>query len=112
MIIFGSVLRREFVCDTVFVVADFAQHTETTWNEQLHDVVSDAVIKATIEPMYVRGNGSYTLYLGATRAEPVDGMYSFVPCRPVEDEPLGFARPSLHGRPESTAATRVRCRST
>lgn len=39
-------------------------------------------------------NETFRLYLGATPDQPVEGMFSFVPCRAVGAE-VAFARPLL-----------------
>jgi hypothetical protein len=40
-------------------------------------------------------NAWFTLYSGATYEAPINGMYSFVPCRRVERDKFRFARPAL-----------------
>ncbi len=41
------------------------------------------------------GDAPLTLYGGATRSEPVSGMYSFVPCRRADSGLMRFARPVI-----------------
>ena len=38
---------------------------------------------------------SHRLYFGATPDNPVDGMFSFFPCLPYENDSRGFARPTI-----------------
>jgi len=38
---------------------------------------------------------SYRLYFGATPENPIEGMFSFLPCLPEADAPHGFARPTI-----------------
>lgn len=94
VILFGSSLGHEFVLDTVLVVAGWIEHRRRA------DLVgrTDANhTRATIEPMYGWGEDkrTYRLYVGATPDAPVDGMFSFVPCRPDDGAERGFARPAL-----------------
>jgi hypothetical protein len=95
LVLFGSGLGEGFVLDTVLVVREWIEHRRL---DDVAGAVDDAFRRWTLEPMYGWGENkeTYRLYLGATPEEPVDGMFSFVPCRPVEEglEP-GFARPVL-----------------
>jgi hypothetical protein len=38
---------------------------------------------------------TFRFYVGATPEHPVNGMFSFVPCRPAEGFRAGFARPAI-----------------
>ena len=65
-------------------------------------MVPEEYFATTIEPMYgwARHDASmpdktFALYRGATAEEPVEGMFSFVPCLPTNGEPRGFVRPLL-----------------
>jgi hypothetical protein len=51
----------------------------------------------TVEPLSTGGgmNACYTLYSGATHEAPINGMYSFVPCRRADSSEFRFARPTL-----------------
>jgi hypothetical protein len=40
-------------------------------------------------------NAWFMLYSGATYEAPINGMYSFVPCRRADREDFRFARPTL-----------------
>jgi hypothetical protein len=82
------------VLDTVLVVAGWLEHRN---RKDLVGLTSDVHMRATIEPMYGWGEDgtTYRLYFGATPADPVEGMFSFVPCRPLDGDRSGFARPAL-----------------
>lgn len=98
VIVFGSVLSGRFVLDTLFVVSRAIPHTAESWDEALVNDVPQEFALTTMEPMYAWPGSrrqTFTLYIGATAADPVDGMFSFVPCKPVVRE--GFARPALDG---------------
>jgi hypothetical protein len=41
-------------------------------------------------------NSIFTLYTGASPAQPVNGMFSFVPCRRVNGDFNQFARPTVN----------------
>ncbi len=104
VILFGSGLHRsQFVVDTVFVVADYIDWNLSNYREKLKDVVPPEYFHATLEPiayeMKVRDlspSQTFRLYIGATVEQPVDGMFSFFPCRTAKDgKAKGFARPVL-----------------
>jgi hypothetical protein len=65
---------------------------------QIVAAVSGTYLEVTLNPGC---NGedskgqSRRLYFGATPQKPVDGMYSYFPCLPVEKAPNGFARPTI-----------------
>jgi hypothetical protein len=105
VIVFGSVDDGRFVLDTVFVVAGARQHRVENWEATTRGIVPRAFTLTTLEPMYAWPGSrrrTFTLYLGATSPDPVDGMYSFVPCAPSRGEVRGFSRPSLDGIPGIT----------
>ncbi len=104
VILFGSNLRGDFMLDTVFVVRDSRRHDPTTYREL--DIPRD-YFEVTIATLY-KGIGEdgccktpepgdqYTLYDGATVDAPADGLYSFVPCQPLNGStPRGFRRPTV-----------------
>lgn len=110
VILFGSKSGGQFVLDTMFVVADSVDHTRDDYLEVAAPRASDVFRATTLDPMYgwdatVGGR----LYFGATHAEPVGGMFSFVPCRPA-DPPTAFARPpvALSGLVEPRLAMQAR----
>lgn len=99
LILFGSCRQKSrFVVDTLFVVADHIDHTADDRSSQLEQI-SATYRAVTIEPWYsapkVPHEQSHRLYFGATPDQPMDGMFSFFPCKPLEDRNRGFARPDL-----------------
>ncbi|MCP3993477.1 MAG: hypothetical protein GY722_00215 [bacterium] len=109
VILFGSrVDSSRFVVDTVFVVADHIDHSFADHRQTLQGVVPDPYWTVTLGPWYADDSeesgcvpktsaASYRLYRGATYDERVDGMFSFVPCRPVREngDIDRFARPEI-----------------
>lgn len=105
VVVFGSVLNGQFVLDTVLVVAEAVTHTFATWDSATKGRVPDAFALTTLEPMYAwpaSRRRPFTLYIGATADDPIDGMFSFVPCLPNGGAIRGFARPNLNGVPGIT----------
>lgn len=94
VMVFGSSLDHRFVLDTVLVVAGWVEHQG---RDDLADHTDEAYMRATVDPMYGWGEGKRThrLYFGATPDASVDGMFSFVPCRPAVGALSGFARPAI-----------------
>ncbi len=96
VLVFGSRVDGAFVGDTVLVVADTIEHDRESYPEQMRDQVSDLVFELTLKPMYAhRVNGPFTAMFGATPDDPIEGMFSFVPCLPAAGGVRGFARPDL-----------------
>jgi hypothetical protein len=97
VILFGSYKSGGFTLDTVFVVSDHQDHHAHNVTD-LRDQVSDLYWQAVLVPWY-RGqlgiDQSNRLYFGATPEAAVDGMFSFVPCKPLQDAPHGFVRPTI-----------------
>jgi hypothetical protein len=103
VIFFGSHLSGEFILDTVFVVKAARRHDPLTYREL---EVPDPYFAVTLATLYqglpesgcckTHGPGDqYTLYDGATVDEPINGMFSYVPCKPLVKQNLGFARPTI-----------------
>jgi hypothetical protein len=94
VILFGSSLDHRFVLDAVLVVAGWIEHGR---RDDLVGHVDEMYIRATIDPMYGWGEDgqTYRLFVGTTPDAPVDGMFSFVPCRPAAGPGSGFARPAI-----------------
>jgi hypothetical protein len=100
VILFGSKRQghREFILDTVFVVGSTSRSYAPSHPRALEE--DPFVTHTVVAPLRTFGDRSrrwrFTLFTGATPAEPVEGMYSFVPCLPVvEDGPRRFARPRI-----------------
>jgi hypothetical protein len=96
LILFGSSVEGGFVLDTALVVGDYIDYPRGEY-----DVLADADLpdeywgmglytQALIEPT----TDSFRLYRGATYGERISGMFSFTPCRPI-DEHFRFARPRI-----------------
>jgi hypothetical protein len=95
LVLFGSSLAGAFVVDTVFVVAGSFAHSRRDYRE-LARRTSAEHMRATIEPWYGWETDDDTvlrMYVGATPASTVEGMFSFVPCLPADAG--GFARPEI-----------------
>ncbi len=97
LVLFGSLLKKQFVLDTVFVVADSVLHTGADWPRALAGRISEEYADVTLRPMYEWGSteDQFRLYFGATVEQPVGGMFSFVPCLPADEGIRGFARPAI-----------------
>lgn len=91
VILFGGSRCEEFFVDTVLVVA--SRHP---WSVRATEEVLDPVLRrVTCDSVRTDPNplDDFTLYEGATAADPFDGMCSFVPCMPEDSAPQGFVRP-------------------
>jgi hypothetical protein len=96
LILFGSLKRGEFVLDTVFVVADGVLHNGDDWSTSLEGQVSETYVDVTVRPTYQTAwPHKLRLYVGATPATRVEGMFSFAPCRPVKKGDPAFPRPVI-----------------
>lgn len=94
VILFGSSLARTFVLDTVLVVAGYIDHNRSNFCNVLDGVASEDHMRMTLKPWYEPDLiDTFRCYVGATPENPVEGMFSFVPCTP--DLGSGFARPSI-----------------
>jgi hypothetical protein len=108
MVLFGSTIGGEFVVDTVFVVKDFC-----TFSPGKPPETDEAFRVCTVESLITTGNAAadpFTLYRGATYEAPINGMYSFVPCRRADTAQARFLRPSIslpgYVNPSSTQTAR------
>jgi hypothetical protein len=96
LILFGSHKGGEFILDTALVVAEGVLHDFDNWTSALLGHVTEIYEDVTIRPAYEGfGEHELRLYKGATREEPIGGMFSFVPCLPIDVGRAGFARPSI-----------------
>jgi hypothetical protein len=90
MVLFGSTIGGEFIIDTVFVVKDFCPFSPGKPPE-----TDEAFRVCTVESLITTGNAAadpFTLYRGATYEAPVNGMYSFVPCRRANADKARLSR--------------------
>ncbi|HEY8644880.1 MAG TPA: hypothetical protein VIL77_03275 [Gaiellaceae bacterium] len=95
LILFGSSVGGAFVLDTLLVVAGWAEHSRETFRHQLAGVTSEEHMRATLGPWHGwNTDQTFRLYVGATTANPVEDMYSFVPCQPAAGA-RGFPRPAI-----------------
>lgn len=111
-----------FGVDTVFVVGDYREYDSNNYEQQLKGftpelyaeivgigkIVEDDGETALLQPVSGSCGGScspssYTTvestlrcYSGATPEQPVNGMYSFVPCKRYEGGTTGFERLIIH----------------
>jgi len=99
VILFGSQLDREFVLDTLFVVADATPYVPA---EAGALDVDDAFRICTLESLTTLeheqidvANARLTLFRAATFNASVAGMFSFVPARPAHGAAIRFARPTI-----------------
>lgn len=98
IVVFGSKYQREFVVDTVFVVGDEA---EDFIGASADKVAVDDWVRAVVFDSIVRNpkdaHQEFRSYRGSMYADAPSGPFSFVPCRPYDDDADGgaFARPAL-----------------
>jgi hypothetical protein len=95
IILFGSASDGHFVLDTVFVVGEVVGRftpldDRADFDPTFHLCTIDSLAQDDT------ATASLTLYQGATRDRPVDGMFSFVPCTAATDPRQRFARPAIH----------------
>ena len=95
VMVFGSKMGPDWVVDTVFVVADYVDHTDTDYEERLAGRAPQCFRDAVLSTYGDAGAyDSQRWYRGATYDEPVDRMFSFFPCVPAEIE-TPFPRPRI-----------------
>ncbi len=101
VIIFGSCLRKRFVVDTVFVVADWQPHHDAKYKRiKAPRGCREVAIYPLHDGQKVKypgckrpdPSGFNRLYRGATWQQPVEGMFSYFPCV-SSVQASGFARP-------------------
>ena len=114
VILFGSHVDEGFAIDTVFVVDESRQYRDVPDSEDLKGFVPESYpgivsigFGAHADPTGQAACGGcapvavpstprlFRCYRGATWDNPVNGMYSFVPCMLAKDTPRGFKRPVL-----------------
>ena len=116
IVLFGSRVNKLFAIDTVFVVGDFRDYYDQRGGlkfdpslEQYADIVGVGLKSSGGRNGSGCGNNSgcgntsgcgrknsqMRLYYGASPEIPVEGMYSFVPCKRMSGNAQGWARPTL-----------------
>ena len=101
IILFGSTISAKrggpyFVLDTVFVVGEKRSYTAGNWQNDLSGFIPKYYDEIMGFGTWMNKNIPFTCYKGATFHHPVDGMYSFVPCKTVEEHGInGFSRAVL-----------------
>ena len=96
VLVFGSSRAPYWVVDTVFVVGDYVDHTSTDVESLLAGRVCQCYRDVTLT-LTCKGSEpsiSRRWYRGATYDEPIEGMYSFFPCLPAEQN-TPFPRPHI-----------------
>jgi hypothetical protein len=104
VILFGSCVNQQFVLDTVFVVDSwhdidsFAQAKKLI-SSTYQDVTFDRIFNSSCSQQSQNSctqSMSNRLYFGATYNKPVEGMFSFFPCLPYQQNMTnGFPRPVI-----------------
>lgn len=101
LILFGSNRAGRFVLDTVFVVRASRPHDRNTFESELGDSVPEAYLDTALRPWYADPKtlrspyDAARLYTAATPDDPIEGMYSFFPCRAHDPNGAGFERPEI-----------------
>ena len=102
IILFGSTISSKrggpyFVLDTVFVVGEYKEYHRKDAKTELDGFVPNDYfdIMGYEDSEDKSDNKLFVCYKGATVSNPVDGMFSFVPCRPCPDREMGFPRVKL-----------------
>lgn len=99
VILFGSTISSKhggpyFVLDTVFVVRDFKEYYS---GNALHDLAG--LVPCDYYEIMGYNNwkphNNFILYRGASYNNRVDGMFSYVPCKPCPSKVEGFPRVKL-----------------
>lgn len=95
VICFGSTVDGEFCLDTLLVIAQAdpwvpAEASQLTVGEAFKVCTGGSVATRPGDAQL-----DLTLYRGATVSGSVDGIFSFVPARPVGEDGARFARPAI-----------------
>ena len=96
LVLFGSATGGRFVIDTVVVVAErVCRFTPASDSPRLPAAFRECTFDSlrTLDDRYSKA--TFILYRGATPQNPVDGMFSFVPCMRAGDDGPRFERPSI-----------------
>lgn len=96
LILFGSARDGQFVLDTVLVVAGaVAQYRPVDGVPATSDAFNVCTVESLAAEPARYSQATFTLLRGATPQHPVNGMFSFVPCRPWIGNNSRFARPPV-----------------
>ena len=103
IILFGSTVLKDprggspyFILDTVFVVSEYKDYHVKSYQKDLRGFMPPHYGEIMVFHAW-QDNPQLTCYHGATYANQVNGMFSFVPCKSREpnDPSVGFKRPFL-----------------
>ena len=72
--------ERKWALDTVLVVADSFTYAAPDARQALAHAAPEAFLAVTGDPIADNGKGLFRLYRGATPDDPVEGMFSCLPC--------------------------------
>ena len=97
IILFGSTESTKlgehyFVLDTVFVVNDFRVYTPATYKHDLHGFIPSDYDQMMGFNHWINPTQQFVCYKGATYNKPINGMYSYVPCKRCNGTVKGFPR--------------------
>lgn len=91
LILFGSRFQGDFVLDTLFVVREGISYQ----TENIEQALSCHVSPDYPRLMQLSRGLTLKCYIGANYSNPMDGMYSFAPCRVSDGGQVGFGRPVI-----------------
>ena len=95
VICFGSTIDHQFCLDTLFVVASDEPWVPAQASRLQAANAFKVCAGGSITAGRTDAHAELTLYRGATVDRPVNGMYSFVPAIPADNDDLRFARPAI-----------------
>lgn len=103
VVLFGSQLSGDFVLDTVLVIAERFTYHLPNWRSGIPRRVRRKSVEiatlgplAALSPATCTNAGPFSLYVGATPDDPVDGRFSFVPGQLIQGTPTAFKRPVIY----------------
>ena len=101
VILFGSNLNGSFVLDTVFVVDKYKdiESIQDVSNE-VEQAYTNVTLTQILRSYSCASSHTWTppkfrLYFGAKYTNPLNGMFSFFPCLPYQNQTTGFCRPII-----------------
>lgn len=97
LMLFGSTISKErggpyYVIDTVFVVEQSKPYYAREYKRDLGDYVSDDYAQIIGFEQTEHPEVQFSLYKGANPQNPINGMFSFVPCKRCTGELVGFPK--------------------